>query len=530
MGEALPSLCSSGPRSSTSAATTPRPATGPGSAAQASAASRRRSARRYALRPLRRRRAARRLRRRRARRRAERGGHRERVLPARAAGALRPAARGRAATSRPPTPASWRRRAAPSLLPQVALTPSGSWRSVDAPPRRPAALARDGRAGPDPRRRPTPRRADSRACSSRSRARPPDRERMIAARPASCRPRSPSAVAGPRDLPRVPAAPGGRGRGALSPPRGTPGLRSRPSGVRPRRRRRWPRGRWTWRRPRSTPRCGWDTSGACRRGSSSGSRRRRPWRSSCRPPAGRRSATLADLDGKTVGIPAPGTPEAEALAALLTQARVRPSGSRLASYGERGLAQALGAGEVVAGVIGEPWATRLVRDGSAAPLVDLRQPAEAARRLGGDTVHAAVFLPAASGCRRRASTRSRGPCSGRRGAVRTAPPDALAAGLGASVTGEGDDFALRVAGARGVFMPDGVVTPEALEASLELLQGRARAPRGGDAFRGASSGSSSSSRYAGLRARSAAEAEPGSRAPSGRGAGGWSPRAAPPRS
>jgi NitT/TauT family transport system substrate-binding protein len=195
-------------------------------------------------------------------------------------------------------------------------------------------------------------------------------------------------------------------------------------------------------------------------------------------PAARRAEIrdLADLDGKTVGITAPGTPEAEALAALLMQARVRPERVTLASYGERRLTQALGAGEVVAGVIGDPWATRLVRDGLAAPLIDLRQPAEAARRLGGDTVHAAVFIPGASGMPEAsldAVARALLRASRR---VRTAPPDALAAGLGTSVTGEGDDFALRVAGARGILNPDGVVTPEALEVSLELLQARARLP------------------------------------------------------
>jgi NitT/TauT family transport system substrate-binding protein len=195
-------------------------------------------------------------------------------------------------------------------------------------------------------------------------------------------------------------------------------------------------------------------------------------------PAARRAEVrdLADLEGKTVGITAPGTPEAEALAALLTQARVRPERVTLASFGERRLAQALGAGEIVAGVIGDPWATRLVRDGLATPVIDLRQPAEAARRLGGETLHAAVFVPGESAMPQAsldALARALLRASRR---VRAAPPEALAAGLAASVTGADDDFALRLAGARSVFIPDGVVMPEALEASLELLQDRARLP------------------------------------------------------
>ena len=195
-------------------------------------------------------------------------------------------------------------------------------------------------------------------------------------------------------------------------------------------------------------------------------------------PAARRAEVrdLADLEGKTVGITAPGTPEAEAMAALLAQARIRPERVTLASYGERRLAQALGAGEIVAGVIGDPWATRLVRDGLATTLIDLRQPAEAARRLGGEIVHAAVFIPGASGIPEAsldAVARALLRASRR---VRTAPPEALAAGLAASIIGEGDDFTLRVAGARDVFIPDGMVTSGALEASLELLQDRARLP------------------------------------------------------
>ncbi len=195
-------------------------------------------------------------------------------------------------------------------------------------------------------------------------------------------------------------------------------------------------------------------------------------------PAARRAEIrdLADLEGKTVGLTAPGTPEAEALSALLAHARVRPERVALASYGERRLAQALGTGTVVAGVIGDPWATRLIREGLAVALVDLRNPAEAARRLGGETVHAAVFVPASNrmtdaGLEAVARALLR---ASRR--VRAAAPEALAAGLGSSATGEGDGFSLTVEGARGVFLADGMVTPDALEGGLDLLQDRARLP------------------------------------------------------
>jgi NitT/TauT family transport system substrate-binding protein len=195
-------------------------------------------------------------------------------------------------------------------------------------------------------------------------------------------------------------------------------------------------------------------------------------------PEGRKAEIrgLADLEGKTVGITAPGTPEAEALGALLLNAGIRPERVTVASYGERPLARALGAGQVAAAVIGDPWATRLVREGQAAVLADLRTPAEAARWLGADTVHAAVFIPASS---RLADADlvplARALLRGSR-RVRAAPPGDLAAGLGASVIGDPEDFALRVEGARGVFIADGMVAPDALEAAVRLAEARARLP------------------------------------------------------
>jgi sulfonate transport system substrate-binding protein len=195
-------------------------------------------------------------------------------------------------------------------------------------------------------------------------------------------------------------------------------------------------------------------------------------------PAGRAAVIrdLADLQGKTVGITAPGTAEAEALAALLVQARVRPERVTVASFGERRLAQALGTGEVAAALIGDPWATRLVREGQAAVLADLRQSADLTRWLGGETVHAAVFVSPSS----RLAAPDLVPVArallGASRRVRTAPPGDLAAGLEDAVVGAPEDFALRVEGARGIFIADGMVSPDALEDGIRLAQSRARLP------------------------------------------------------
>jgi NitT/TauT family transport system substrate-binding protein len=194
-------------------------------------------------------------------------------------------------------------------------------------------------------------------------------------------------------------------------------------------------------------------------------------------PAGRRGEIfqVTDLGGKTVGIPAPGTPEAEALTAILAAAKLAPERVTTVSLGERRLARALAAGEVAAAVLADPWASRLVEDGQAAVLVDLRQPDGVERWLGARGVHTAVFVASQS----RLGERELVPVA--RALLRamrqaqTASPGELA-GLGSAAAGEEGDFALRVAGVHGVLIPDGLVTEAALEAGIALAQTRARLP------------------------------------------------------
>lgn len=185
---------------------------------------------------------------------------------------------------------------------------------------------------------------------------------------------------------------------------------------------------------------------------------------------------LADLEGKTVGITAPGTPEAEALSALLARAEVRPERVTTVSYGERRLATALAAGEVPAAVIGDPWLTRLVRDGQVAVLADLRKAAEAGRWLGGESVHAAVFLAAGSPLgAAELQPLARALLRGLR-RVQTAPAGELAALLGRTAEGDAEELVLRLEGAREAYLARGLVTENALEGGLEIAQGRARLP------------------------------------------------------
>jgi ABC-type nitrate/sulfonate/bicarbonate transport system substrate-binding protein len=194
----------------------------------------------------------------------------------------------------------------------------------------------------------------------------------------------------------------------------------------------------------------------------------------------------SDLRGQPVGLPGIGTPEQAMLATILSRADVKIHHVPLRTFSNRGLAGALGQGEVAAAVVADPWVTRLValrgaadsetsdHEGAASILVDLRTRSDAARWLGAETVHAALFVRAegrpadqelAALCRALLRAAAK---------VAEAPAGALASILPAAVTGQPDDFALRVAGAKQSYLPGGLVTVDMLKASI--AQARERAP------------------------------------------------------
>jgi NitT/TauT family transport system substrate-binding protein len=195
-------------------------------------------------------------------------------------------------------------------------------------------------------------------------------------------------------------------------------------------------------------------------------------------PAAKKDAIrgLQDLAGKTLGIPSPGTPEHLMLLSLLAKAGLRLPQITLQSYGDRGLASAIQSGQVAAAVVGDPWASRLIEDGSAVVLADFRKRGEAARWLGEPAVHAAIFA--------RADTKL--------GAAELAPlarallraldrlrstaPEELARHLPAAAVGPPADFPLRLSGAREVFLPNGWVTEDMLAESVRLVRERAKLP------------------------------------------------------
>lgn len=185
--------------------------------------------------------------------------------------------------------------------------------------------------------------------------------------------------------------------------------------------------------------------------------------------------SLKDLEGKMVGIPAPGSPEHGLLVSLLLRARVAIPRVTIQSMGAAGLARAVAGGGVAAAIIGEPWATELVRAGAATALVDFRRPGAAAELLGAETVHAGVFVPAQSRLKDadlaaidRALLRALE-------RLTSAPAEDLAGRL-RSAAGRPDEWPARLAAARAVLVRDGVVSADMLEDTVRLIKERAPLP------------------------------------------------------
>lgn len=185
---------------------------------------------------------------------------------------------------------------------------------------------------------------------------------------------------------------------------------------------------------------------------------------------------LQDLAGKTVGIPSPGTAEHLTLLSLLAKAGLRLPQLTVQSYGDRGLAGAIQSGRVAAAIIGDPWATRLVEEGSAVVLADFRKRGEAARWLGEPAVHAALFTRADSkpgAADLAALGRALLKAIER---LRAAGPEDLAGRLSAATVGPPADFPLRVSGAREIFLPNGWVTEQMMAESVRQVRERATLP------------------------------------------------------
>ncbi len=181
---------------------------------------------------------------------------------------------------------------------------------------------------------------------------------------------------------------------------------------------------------------------------------------------------IEDLAGRRVAVTSPGAPEYSLLFALLDRHRIKPAQLSLVSLGERGLVAALEAGEVHAGLLPDPWANRLVEEGKVTVLADFRRREEAARWLGGSTVHAALFVrPDRTPGKSELTALARALLRAVR-QVETAAPEELIKRLPLRIVGLREDFVARLAGAREIYLPGGWVRLETIQLSVNQIRNR----------------------------------------------------------
>jgi sulfonate transport system substrate-binding protein len=184
-----------------------------------------------------------------------------------------------------------------------------------------------------------------------------------------------------------------------------------------------------------------------------------------------RVRSVADLAGQRVGLTAPGAAEHAWLTLLLARAGLTAAQVHLIGVGTRGIERALMSGDVHAVLAPEPAATQILTERRAVVLGDLRTPVAARQALGMSTVSAAVFVRA----ERRPGERELAAFT----RAILAAEDRLANGvtgdldtkLPESVLGnEPDELDLRVHQARTLYLPDGRVTAQQLDATVGFLR------------------------------------------------------------
>jgi NitT/TauT family transport system substrate-binding protein len=186
--------------------------------------------------------------------------------------------------------------------------------------------------------------------------------------------------------------------------------------------------------------------------------------------------TIGDLVGLRVGVAAPGAPEHAWFSALLGRAGLRVTQVDLVSLGVRGLVSAVESGDVQAGLVQEPFATRLIGEGRATVLADLRGPDAVRRALGVSTVNVAVFVRADRQPRDRDLTAFARAVLAAEQLLATASPDTLAARLPRNVVGAPDEFERRLETTRGGYLPDGSVSADQLRESIALIRAHTPLP------------------------------------------------------
>jgi len=180
--------------------------------------------------------------------------------------------------------------------------------------------------------------------------------------------------------------------------------------------------------------------------------------------------SVKNLVGLRIGVATPGAPEHALLNAILARAGISMTQIDLVSLGTRGLVTGLETGDVQAGLVAEPNVSRLVNDGAAAVLADLRSPQAVATTLGSPTINGGVFgrsdrMPRDAVL----AAFARAVLAAERLIAGTAAED-LAARWPASLIGAPDEFSRRLNATREIYLPDGTVSPTQLTESVDIVR------------------------------------------------------------
>ncbi len=185
-----------------------------------------------------------------------------------------------------------------------------------------------------------------------------------------------------------------------------------------------------------------------------------------------RVLSVDDLRGRRAGIPGPGTTGHLVLAALLRERRIEPWELELVSLGGAAIVARLGIGELAAAVVEEPWGTRALRAGTAAVLLDLRDPETAARHLGGPFYEVVSVVPAAepeADAREALEAFVRALLRVQAWLAAT-PPAAVAVRLPPRLVTDPEGFVARLTALRATLAPDGEATEAGLRATFRVLR------------------------------------------------------------
>ncbi len=180
--------------------------------------------------------------------------------------------------------------------------------------------------------------------------------------------------------------------------------------------------------------------------------------------------SVKNLVGLRIGVATPGAPEHALLNAILARAGISMTQIDLVSLGTRGLVTGLETGDVQAGLVAEPNVSRLVNDGAAAVLADLRSPQAVATTLGSPTINAGVFGRSDRMPRDVVlAAFARAVLTAERLIAGTAAED-LAARWPASLIGAPDEFLRRLNATREIYLPDGTVSPTQLTETVDIVR------------------------------------------------------------